>query len=245
MAYIVLYKFPPENGIKYFLEKNLSDSGLKERKIEYQIIQGHPLFNNTNNSESPDKFFPAIGVEWITDTRQDFIGQNFNEIYNNDRLKLDFQNYKTIPIHDRAISDNQLDILTNAKKLQRFIHKVESRVIIAGFTSGGTGRPTLRSIYEVVDGVLEGMTHDIMGLFQGVKVDIEKNNEVNISASQFGFPVWGFEIGLKITQPRITIRSIPYYPEEEIRCFDVYLEKSKTVFKEINSFFNFEEIKSS
>lgn len=239
MSYIVLYKFPPENGVAYFLRKNLDFTGLKERKINVQVIQGHPLFTNSNNSESEDKFFPAIGVEWISDTRQDFINLNFSEFKNYDGLREDFQAYKQIPIHERAVSDEQLDTLTNAKLLQRWIHKVESKVIIAGFVSGGQARPALRALYETVDGILEGISQDIMQHFQGVIVDIEKNNEVNISAaSQFGQPVWGFEVGLRITQPRITIRSKPFYPENEIKGFDVYIRNSKTIFKEVGSFFD-------
>lgn len=242
MSYIVLYKFPPENGVAYFLKKNLELTGLKERKIEAQVIQGHPLFVTANNTDSEDKFFPAIGVEWITDTRKDFIGLNFKEFKNYDALREDFQAYKEIEKQDRSVSDTQLDILTNATILQRFVHMVESKVIIAGFVSGGVGRTTLRALYETVDGMLEGVTQDIMEFYQGVKVDIEKDNQMNISAAnQFGQPVWGFEIGLRITQPRITIRSKPYYPENEIKGFDVYIHKSKTVFKTIGGFF--EEIK--
>jgi hypothetical protein len=227
MSYLVLYKFSPEIGLKTYLESNLKESGLIDRKIPINVVLGHPLFVEGFSNETPEKFFPVVGLEHVTDTRIESIGQNYKLIKNTDTLKEQFQNYKTIETTQRIELDYIVDELTQAESIERFIHSVESQVIIAGFTSGNHGRSTLRLLYNAVDGILDGVCHDIMREAQGVKVEVQSNIQMNIESDQFGFPVWGFEIPLKIIQPRMTIRSKSAHTKN---IFDVHLKNSRTEF---------------
>lgn len=245
MSYLVLYKFPPETGIVKFLSENVKLTGLRERGLPTNVIHGHPLFVHGFNNDTPDKFFPVVGVEWVTDNRTESIGQNFREFQNNDDFRIFLQEYKNTPSSDRTSSNEQIDSLTKAERIQQFIHNTESEVIIAGWTNGGHGRASLRWLYEAVDGILDGVCHDIMKTFTGVKVEVNGNIQMNIESEQLGFQTWGFEVSLKIIQPRLTYRAKPVYPENFIGGFDVHLRNSKTVFEWSNGLWGFSEIQGS
>lgn len=241
MSYLVLYKFSPEIGLRYFIEKNLLETGLIERKVPINVILGHPLFVEGFNNNTPEKYFPVIGVEWVTDTRIEYIGQSFLDKKQTDLFRQQIQTYKDTPQPERSASDFMIDQLTESTRIQKFQHNVESQVIIAGFASGGNGRSTLRALYEALDGVLDGVCHDIMAMYQGVKVEIMPNVQMNIQTDQYGFMVWGFEFPVRVIQPRLTYRTVVHYPENEINKFDVHLKNSNTKFNWSNGLWSFSE----
>lgn len=230
MSFLVLYKYQPENSTKYFLKAILEDMGLHERNLNINILSGHPLFVEGNNQDNIDNFFPALGVEWTRDKKTQYVSSNFKEIKNTDALRSELSKYKeTVDLSDRAASDQSIERLIEAEYLQRFSQLVESEVILAGFTAGGQARQSLRIFFETIDGILPALAHDIMRTVQGVKVEYD-DPEVNLFTESFGFPAYGFEIKLKITQPRIVYKTKTVYPEEKIKRFDIHLENSRLLF---------------
>jgi len=244
MSYLVIYPFPPENGIKAYLKRELDNSWLPERKINVNVVQGHPLFTEGINQDTIDKFFPVIGVEWVRDKREMYLGQAFREYRNTDDIRSFLQSMKTIPPHERTVTDTAIDKLCDAEFIEQFAHLVISDVVVAGYTSGGNGRSTLRFIYEAVDGIIEGICHDISCNYEGTSLYLMPNIEKNIQSEQFGMPVWGFELMLQVVQPRITIREKKdYVPINE---FSVHFFRGKSIFgKQLpENFFNWGTIKN-
>ncbi|MEQ8353859.1 MAG: hypothetical protein RH862_20440 [Leptospiraceae bacterium] len=223
---------PPENTVKLWLQGNLPLTGLRTRNVDAPVINGHPLFVEGISESGFDRNFPRVGVEWTRDIREDYIGHNFRRFKPTDRFRAALHNYtSSLPRESRAAPEAAAEELGEADIVETWLHMVQSEVIIAGFTSGGAGRPTLRILYETVESLMAPMAQDIMEAFPGVKVDIDETHEVNITSNQFASPVWGFEIPIKLRQPRRVFRKKPAHLFPDITGFDIHMEDSRTVFK--------------
>ena len=237
---LVVHVAPPEHVVKIWLEHNLRETGLRARRLDVPVVHGHPLFAEGISEEGFDRNLPKIGVEWTSDKREDNIGHNFRRFKPSDQFRAMLNNYAaSLPADQRAATEMASNSLGQAKIVETWTHMVQSEVIIAGFTTGGTGRPSLRFIYETVDCLMAPMAQDIMTAFPGVKVDVSEVHEVNITSEMFGSKVWGFEIPVMIRQPRRIFRKKPEHAFPDIEGFDIHIRESRTVFK-TKGLFDFE-----
>ncbi|MCB1303786.1 MAG: hypothetical protein KDK37_05895 [Leptospiraceae bacterium] len=237
---LVVHVAPPEHTVVTWLRHNIPLAGLRGRNIDAPVVHGHPLFVEGVSEKGADSAFPKIGVEWTTDKRTDSIGGNFRRFKPSAQFKAALNNYVfSLPTQERAASDLAAQSLGQADVVESWTHIVRSEVIIAGFTSGGTGRSDLRFIYETVDCLMAAMAQDIAAAFPGVKVDISEVHEVNITSEVGSGKVWGFEIPIGITQPRRIFRKKPKHAFPDIETFDIHMSGSRTVFK-TKDLFDFE-----
>lgn len=232
LSSLVYYQCPPEETVVEFLRYNIPLAGLSARKIECPITLGHPLFTDeVVQNPKGDRNFPRIGVEWTRDTRIDSMGQNYSGVFTpNKNFHEILAEIQQTPQHLRFATDEMLQNLTQATKLEQFVHMVKSEVIIAGFASGGLGRKVSSLIYQAVDASLSGVMHDISQAV-GVSVLAGEMHETNIFSDQYGFPIWGFEIPITIVQMRAIIRVKPEYRFSDIRKVDIFFKNSRTKFK--------------
>lgn len=235
MALVVFYQMPPEDGTIEVLTKLLEDCGFKDDSnqigVTVPVIAGHPLFEEGISEGGADRNFPKIGVEWVTDMRTEYIGQGYERFRPGENFKAKMNSYKTYLQDKRRMSqDSIIDKLTTSKLVEKFHHLVESQIVIAGFSSGGSGRKTSKWMYEAVDGCIAPLMMDLQELYPGISVKTNSHHEVNLVTDDYGTRLWGFEIPINIVQYRVTIRSVPDYLNPEIKGFDVHLVNSRTKF---------------
>lgn len=230
-AILVTYAAPPEETVKSFVETNLPLTGINDRNIDIPVIFGHPMFQEGISSDGIDGLLPKIGVEWARDSRTDYLGLNERHFKSNDDF-LEFLNtFSQRPDTRRMPSNQFLQRFAEAKYLQQFQHTVKSEVLITGFASGPTGRKVAQWMYEAVDGIVSLMAHDFPILYPGLGVFISENSETNLSSSDFGLPIFGFEVKVILTQVRTTFRTKPHYLFPETSNFEVHFKDSKTRFQ--------------
>jgi hypothetical protein len=206
MAILVKYQIPPEETVFQHLSGLLNLVGLNLRNIDCPVILGHALFNEGISNSGQERNFPKIGVEWINDRRNESIGLNYKNILVDTNLRADFLRYKAKLSENLRLSNN--DIITEmimATELESWSHQIESEVIISGYATGGSGRRTLRWIYEAVDSCLSPMLHDISSTYD-VTTFLGETAEVNLMVEAYGMTVWGFEVPVRISQIKTTYR---------------------------------------
>jgi hypothetical protein len=235
MPTVVFYQIPPEDAVIEVLTPMLADYGLTTelggRGVSVPVIAGHPLFSEGISEGVADREFPKIGVEWTYDERQEFIGQGYEQFKPSNDFRERMQSYKNaLQDKKRVSSDGILDALCGAKLVEKFHHRVESKVVIAGFASGGAGRRLARWMYEAVDSCLAPLLMDLQTLYPGISILTSNHHEVNLTTDEYGTRLWGFEVPISIVQFRTTIRSVPEYNSPDITGFDIHLVNSRTRF---------------
>ena len=206
MAILVKYQAPPEETIFQHLTENINLVGLNLRNIDCPIILGHALFSEGISQAGQERNFPKIGVEWINDRRSESLGLNHKSIRVTTDLRAELLRYKMYSPEALRLSSNEIiSEMIVSKYLDTWSHQIESEVIISGYASGGSGRRTLRWIYEAVDSCLSPMLHDISEKYS-VTTFLGETAEVNLMLEAYGMTVWGFEVPVRISQIKTTFR---------------------------------------
>lgn len=235
---LLVYTTPPDLIVLAWLEVHLPPL-LAARGISARIMLGHPLFTEEPNQSGIDAQWPALGVEHPRDITEYTIGSGFNEFSPAADFHGILNALREIPQYRRSAPDSVLDQLSRARRVQKWHHHVKSEVIIAGFASGGTGRATQRIMYEIVEGVIPAMQHDIQEQVHGVKVLPQSDHQTHLTSDQFATQMWGFEIPLLISQVRQTFREKPTHPFTDKIKFDIHFSGSRTQFGPTKGMFDF------
>lgn len=230
-AILTTYVAPPEDSIFEFFKENIPLTGLIGRELDISIIKGHPLFQEGISETGVDGLLPKIGVEWARDNRTESLGMN--EISTKpDQYFFDMLNeLAQLPDSRRMPSKEFLDKLSRAKRIQQFQWIVQSEVIITGFASGMSGRRVNQWMFEVCDGLLPLIQNDIPIYYPGCSILLNPDSEPNLSSTDFGKPVFGFEIRVLIVQTRNTWREKPDFLYPKTKKFEVHFKGSKTRFE--------------
>ncbi|PJZ89552.1 hypothetical protein [Leptospira levettii] len=234
LSSLVYYQCNPEKVLVDFLRFHLPIAGLggEDSKINPPITLGHPLYTDeVAQNEKGERNFPRIGVEWVRDIPKTSIGQGYSGVFSKTQGFLDLlRELREQKEGRRFVTDAQIDRVMNARFLEQFQQQVISEIVIAGFSSGNLGRSTSQLIYQCIDACLPGIMHDISSHYK-VSCLYGEASETNLYVDQYGFPIWGFEIPIKIVQTRAIIRVKPEYRFSDIGKVDIFFKNSRTKFE--------------
>ncbi|EMO54829.1 hypothetical protein [Leptospira noguchii] len=234
-AVFITYPAPPEDVVVDYFRNNITLTGLEERNLNIPIIHGHPLFQEGISSKGPNTKFPKIGIECATERHTQVLGLNEHHFKNS----VQFLNYLTeisqSPESRRLPTKSFLDEFSRNQYFQQFQFNCESDVIITGFSSGASGRNSNKFIYDSSLALTLLMTNDLPVLYPGVTVFLPEDTEPNLTTNDFAEPFWGFEIKVKIVQTKSIFRTKPKFLFPDTKEFDLYLSKSRSQFKNMNT----------
>jgi hypothetical protein len=241
---LVLYRVSPDTAVKRWFTDHINMTGIKAQGLNCNVVQGYPLYAEGANQSGADRGFPRLGIAHAgdTDVQDSGIGAGFCEFHPAafPAFQELLQNFKQLPEHERIASDAVIDAISQAVVVQRWIELVESTVVIAGFASGGGAWLDNRRLYNSVAGQLKPLQHDIQEHYEGVKVVTEDRREADLeyTDAEHGL-LFGFEIAIRIRQPRRTFRALPHYKRPGIESFDIHMEESGTQWGPIEGTFHF------
>ena len=241
---LVLYRVSPDTAVKRWFQEHINMTGIDAQGLNCNVVQGYPLYAEGANPSGADRGFPKLGIGHGGDieVQDSGIGAGFCQFH--PAAFPAFQElltgFKALPEHERIASDAVIDAISQADVVQRWIELVESVVIIAGFASGGGAWLDNRRLYNSVAGQLKPLQHDLHELYPGVKVLTEDRREADLeyTDAEHGL-LFGFEISIRIRQPRRTFRALPAYKLPVIDRIDIHMEDSGTQWGPIEGSFNF------
>lgn len=230
-AILTTYIAPPEDIIYDFLAETVQLTGLISRNFDIPIIKGHPLFQEGISETGIDGLLPKIGVEWANDRRIESLGMNEITTKPDENFFDILNSLSQLPDSRRMPAQEFIDRLSQAKKIQQFQWLVQSEVVITGFASGTAGRKSNQWMFETCDGILPLIQNDIPIYYPGCSIILNQESEPNLSSTDFGKPVFGFEIKISVVQTRNTWRVKPDFIFPKTKKFEVHFKGSKTRFE--------------
>jgi hypothetical protein len=241
---LVMYRIGPDTAVKRWFTEHINMTGIDAQGLTCNVVQGYPLYAEGANQSGADRGFPRLGIAHAgdTDVRDSGIGAGFCEFHpaSFPAFQEMLRSLKSLPEHERIASDAVIEAVSGADVVQRWIELVESTVVIAGFASGGGAWLDNRRLYNSIAGQLKPLQHDIQEHYAGIKVITEDRREADLeyTDAEHGL-LFGFEISIRIRQPRRTYRALPAYKRPAIERFDIHMEESGTQWGPIEGTFHF------